>query len=465
MTAAVAVDNLGKAFRVHPTRLDKLARFATFGRVGRESLAWVLRGVSFEVAPGETIGIVGRNGAGKSTLLKIIAGTTQATEGSVAVRGRVAALLELGTGFHPELTGRQNAVMAGNLMGLSKAELGALMPSIEAFAEIGDYIERPLRVYSSGMQVRLAFSVATALRPEILIVDEALAVGDIRFQQKCFERIRDFRTAGTTIIFVTHDLTSIYRLCTRALWLDRGALMLDAAPKAVIDLYQASVLAETQRDGAPLRVIAPADADVAFGALAAPPPPDAAADVASGPSPVRHDSADARGWEAGSYDSPGVEIRSVRLLAEGDEEATVFTGNRRMTIEVAVRFAVALSDPHVGFQIRDRHGQAIFMTTTHGLGARMGPVRAGEQRTVRFDLKPMITPAQYTLTVGVANGARTDGSFDRSYVRRQDAAAFWVVDALDAIRWAGIANLNPGVTVAGDRYEKDGRAAGHEVRS
>ena len=209
MIPAVSARGVGKAYRQYPTRLDKLLRFVSFGRAGRAGLTWVLRGVSFEVAPAESVAIIGRNGAGKSTLLKMIAGTTHATEGTVNVRGRVAALLELGMGFHPDLTGRQNAVMAGNLMGWSKAELRSMMPAIEAFAGIGDYIEQPLRIYSSGMQVRLAFSVATALRPDVLIVDEALAVGDIQFQQKCFARIGEFRDAGTTIIFVTHDLAKV----------------------------------------------------------------------------------------------------------------------------------------------------------------------------------------------------------------------------------------------------------------
>ena len=454
MTPAVSVQGLGKAYRHHPTRLDKLARFASFGWLGRESLAWVLRGVSFEIEAGETVGIVGRNGAGKSTLLKLIAGVTQATEGSIALTGRVAALLELGTGFHPDLTGRQNVAIAGSLLGLSKAEIGGLMPAIEAFAEIGDYIEQPLRVYSSGMQVRLAFSVATALRPEILIVDEALSVGDIYFQQKCFERIIGFREEGTTIIFVTHDLASLYRLCTRALYLDHGSLRMDDRPKSVIDLYQATMVAAAPRRVPGLKVAErPGDAGrIAAGGSDA----EGAADNSplQGDEPASGSASGAPGaaaglrLETGSYSSPGVEVRTVCLRAENGEESTVFVSTQSMAIEVLVHFAIELADPHVGFQIRDHRGQALFMTTTYGLGASIGRVGAGERRCVRFELKPMLTPAQYTVTVGVANGARLDGSFEQSHVRHQDVAAFWVVDPVDAKRWAGITNLDPGVSIA-----------------
>ena len=404
MTPAISVRGVGKAYRHYPTRLDKLLRFASVGRLGRAESTWVLRGVSFDIAQGESLAIIGRNGAGKSTLLRIIAGTTRATEGDVEVQGRVAALLELGMGFHPELTGRQNAAMAGNLMGLSKAEVRTLMPAIEAFADIGHYIEEPLRVYSSGMQVRLAFAAATALRPDVLIVDEALAVGDIQFQQKCFARIGEFRDAGTTVIFVTHDLSSIYRLCARALYLDGGGLVLDDAPKPVIDLYQATMLGAT---------------------------------------------ASLPGKPTGSYASPDVEIAAVRLLDARDTQASVFGGHERMTVEIDVRFAAPIDDAHVGFQIRDRRGQAIFMTTTHGLGARIGPVPAGALRTVRFLLHPALTPAQYTVTVGVADRALADGTFERSMVRHQDVLSFWVVDPPDAPRWAGIANLHASVAILG----------------
>ena len=185
----ISVTNLGKAYKQYPNRWVRLAEWLLPGRRVFHSLKWVLQDISFTVKPGEAVGIIGINGAGKSTLLKMITGTTQPTTGSVRIDGRVAALLELGMGFHPDFTGRQNVFMAGQLLGYSMDEIAHLMPAIEAFAEIDDYLDQPVRVYSSGMQMRLAFSVATARRPDVLIVDEALSVGDTYFQHKSFQRI------------------------------------------------------------------------------------------------------------------------------------------------------------------------------------------------------------------------------------------------------------------------------------
>src|SRR5579862_3817599 len=220
----IRVSQLGKAYKYYPTRWSRLAEWLVPFGPPRHELKWVLRDINFHVSPGESVGIIGINGAGKSTLLKLIAGTAIATKGSVAMTGRVAALLELGMGFHPDFTGRQNAFMAGQLLGLGTQELLALMPEIEAFAEIGDYVDQPVRVYSSGMQMRLAFSVATAKRPDILIVDEALSVGDAYFQHKSFDRIREFKQQGTTLLMVSHDKTAIQSICDRAILLDAGRL-------------------------------------------------------------------------------------------------------------------------------------------------------------------------------------------------------------------------------------------------
>jgi lipopolysaccharide transport system ATP-binding protein len=206
---AISVKGLGKAYKQYNNRWLRLLDWLSPGSKQWHRLNWVLQDLEFEVQAGEALGIIGVNGAGKSTLLKIITGTTQATTGQVQLQGRVAALLELGMGFHPDFTGRQNAMMAAQLQGLSAQEIQQLMPSIEAFAEIGPSIDAPVRIYSSGMQMRLAFSVATAIRPDVLIVDEALSVGDAYFQHKSFERIREFQKSGTTLLLVSHDKAAI----------------------------------------------------------------------------------------------------------------------------------------------------------------------------------------------------------------------------------------------------------------
>lgn len=242
---SIRVNNLGKAYKQYPTRWSRLAEWVLPFLGLRHQQKWVLQEISFQVEPGEAVGIIGINGAGKSTLLKLITGTAQPTTGNVAITGRVAAMLELGMGFHPDFSGRQNAIMAGQLIGLGEAEMRALMPEIEAFAEIGDYIDQPVRVYSSGMQMRLAFSVATARRPDVLIVDEALSVGDAYFQHKSFDRIREFRKQGTTLLIVSHDKTAIQSICDRAILLNAGNLDMEGEPEAVMDYYNA-LLAEKQ---------------------------------------------------------------------------------------------------------------------------------------------------------------------------------------------------------------------------
>lgn len=242
----ISVINLGKAYKKYPSRGSRVAEWFDPRGVVRHSYHWVLRDITFSVNAGEAVGIIGINGAGKSTLLKLITGTVAPTTGKVHLNGRVAALLELGMGFHPDFTGRQNAYMAGQLLGYSGDELARLMPAIEEFAEIGEYIDQPVRTYSSGMQMRLAFSVATARRPDILIVDEALSVGDAYFRLKSFERIKDFRRSGTTLLIVSHDTHSIQTICDRAILLSNGQIASEGEPEAVMDYYNA-LLASHQR--------------------------------------------------------------------------------------------------------------------------------------------------------------------------------------------------------------------------
>lgn len=233
----ISVSNLGKAYKQYPSRWSRLAEWLTPGHRPRHSLKWVLQDINFTIKPGEAVAIMGINGAGKSTLLKMITGTTQPTVGGVHITGRVAALLELGMGFHPDFTGRQNAFMAGQLLGFSVDEIDQLMPEIEAFADIGEYIDRPVRVYSSGMQVRLAFSVATAVRPDVLIVDEALSVGDAYFQAKCYRRVAEYKAAGTTLLLVSHNPGDVVKHCERAILLKNGRISADGPSREVSNLY------------------------------------------------------------------------------------------------------------------------------------------------------------------------------------------------------------------------------------
>jgi lipopolysaccharide transport system ATP-binding protein len=446
--AHIRVDGVGKAYKRYPRKWGRLAEW--LGGGDRHQLTWILRDVAFDVAPGEAVGVIGFNGAGKSTLLKMIAGTTRPTTGRVDVGGRVSALLELGIGFHPDFTGRENALMAGQLRGLGRDEVEAEMPAIEAFAGIGDYIDQPLRVYSSGMAVRLAFSVATAVRPDILIVDEALAVGDVLFQQKCYERIRTFCDAGTTLLFVSHSMPAVYALCDRALLIHGGGIAIDGKPKEAIDLYNALALRARDPNASSLRIAgeAPSDAPSTVTESETPPaatPARPSNEVLSDPTdvPARADPDRAGATTTiGAYAKPGAAITSVSVL-DDNRAVTTLVSESAASILVHARFDAPFADPHVGFQIRDARGEPIFMTNTHGMRAAIGPVVAGDDVEVRFELRMAIAPGEYSITAGIANEALLEGQFREALFRAQGVATFTVLRNLDAIEWSGVCNLAP----------------------
>ena len=364
MKGQLSVETVGKAYRLYPSRWARLSEWLLPGRL-RHELQWILRDISFSVAPGESVGIIGRNGAGKSTLLKLITGTTQPSAGRVRVDGRVAALLELGIGFHPEFTGRENAFMTGQLMGLSAPEIASAMPQIESFAEIGRYIDEPLRTYSSGMQVRLAFSVATAFRPDVLIVDEALAVGDLYFQHKCYARIRQFRAEGMTLLFVSHDPGAIKSLCDRAILLDSGGVRADDRPDTVLDYYNALV-AERENAAVLAPVVLPA--------------------VSSG---MR------------SGDRRAV-LLDVALLVDGHPAQVVRVGEP-VLLSIRFRKDADVANLTVGFLIRDRLGNDVFGTNSWNLGHKtLREVPVGAVACVEWRIPSLnLGPGSYSVTVAL----------------------------------------------------------------
>ena len=361
----INVSNLGKAYKQYSSRWGRLAEWLLPRAAPRHQLKWVLEGVNFHVAPGEAVGIIGINGAGKSTLLKLITGTTRPTTGAVAIGGRVAALLELGMGFHPDFTGRQNAYMAGQLIGLTLEDIGALMPEIEAFADIGEYLDQPVRVYSSGMQMRLAFSVATARRPDVLIVDEALSVGDAYFQHKSFERIRAFRQLGTTLLIVSHDRAAMQAICDRAILLDRGRLAREGTPEAVMDYYNA-LLAE--RDGAGVEQVATAGGRV---------------QTTSG--------------------SGEATVTAITLENEAGAALEVANVGAAVTLRVRVRVHAPLERLVLGYMIKDRLGQAIYGTNTHHMQQPLERLRAGETVEYRFRFPLNLGPGSYSVTTALTS--------------------------------------------------------------
>jgi lipopolysaccharide transport system ATP-binding protein len=401
----IVVEGVGKAYKQYFGRWSRLLEWLVptwCGGRPRHQQKWVLQDISFSVKAGEAIGIVGINGAGKSTLLKMITGTTQPTVGRVHTTGRVAALLELGMGFHPDFTGRQNAMMAGQLLGLSTGELERLMPEIIAFAEIGDYIEQPVRVYSSGMQMRLAFSVACAKRPDILIVDEALSVGDTYFQHKSFERIRSFCRQGTTLLMVSHDKGAVQGICDRAILLDAGRLSIQGAPDAVMDYYNA-LLAE--RDVSTVRQQQTEQGQV---------------QTASGSGEARID--DVYLLDEGS----GMRLESVNV-------------GQTITLVVDAHIEKDLPEVVLGYAIKDRWGQTIYGTNTHHLRAPLKELRAGETLQYRFRFPANLGAGSYSMSIALHTA---DTHIAKNFEWRDLAMVFEVINA-DKDNFVGLAWLPP----------------------
>ncbi|MNB67442.1 Teichoic acids export ATP-binding protein TagH [compost metagenome] len=383
----IRVTGLGKAFKQYPSRWSRLAEWMTPFSTLHHRQHWVLKDLTFEIPAGQAVGIVGVNGAGKSTLLKMITGTNRQTCGTIELSGRVAALLELGMGFHPDFTGRQNAVMAGQLLGLHLEEINALMPQIESFAEIGEAIDHPVRTYSSGMQMRLAFSVATARRPDILIVDEALSVGDAYFQHKSFERIRGFRAAGTTLLIVSHDRSAIQSICDSAILLDGGRMAMHDTPEAVMDYYNA-LLAEREGQTVRQEILSGGQVQTVSGT-----------------------------GEAG--------ILRVRLLDESDRSIEVAEVGQPVVLAVDVEVRQDLERLVLGFMIKDRLGQPMYGINTHRQNQALENVRAGERITYRFAFVMGLGKGNYSVALSLS---RLDSHLDRNYEWRDLGLVFHVIN-------------------------------------
>ncbi|MFD2182369.1 ABC transporter ATP-binding protein [Rhodoplanes azumiensis] len=377
---AIRCEGLGKRYLV-PKRhagagalrglRDHWKEFVGFaGRNEEEDYFWALRDVGFEIKQGEVLGLVGRNGSGKSTLLKILSGVTSPTTGRAMLRGRVGSLLEVGTGFHPDMTGRENIFMAGALLGLRQAEIKAKLDEIIDFAGIDRFIDVPVKRYSSGMYVRLAFSVASLLRSDILILDEALSVGDAVFQQKCFKRLGELRGSECTVVIVSHDLNTISTLCNRMLIMDRGHIKGDGDPSSMTLEYQKILF------GGRARVLSePVDGSVSQGCAAG---------------GVLYESDLATVIDFGIYDSFG---NKIDQLQSGDEYCLAFR----------MRADRPLDGYTLGFAIRDRRSTVLFGITTTSQGMPAPSLRAGEIITCRAPVRMWLSAGIYFVTFGAAD--------------------------------------------------------------
>ena len=387
----LTVSGLGKVFRRYRRELHRVLNWFSF-KIPAAEERWVLRDISFEVGAGQALGIVGRNGAGKSTLLKMITGTTRPSEGGVHIRGRIAAILELGMGFNYDYTGRQNVFHASGLMGFQHAEIEAVLPEIEAFAELGAYFDQPIRVYSSGMQVRLAFAVATAFRPDILIIDEALAVGDTYFQHKSFDKIKQFREQGTTLILVSHDRLALLSLCDRAILLDNGRLALDGDPESVLDYYNALL---GRKEGETIETRLQENGRI---------------QTISG--------------------SRQATIETAALLnGEGEPVDTLEVGAAAEIVVIAKTHA-AVPRLVLGYAVKDRLGQTMYGTNTHYSEQALEDLEAGETVEYRIRFPVTLGPGTYSVALALSGA---ENHLGQNYEWRDLALIFSVVNLHEQI--------------------------------
>ena len=403
MTVAIEARDVAKMYRVYPAPSARLRELVSFGRRRYHQEFWALDGVSFEVPRGGALGIIGLNGSGKSTLLEIVAGTLEPTRGTVSTRGRIAALLALGAGFNPEFTGRENVRLNGEILGLSRTEMERSLTRIERFAEIGEFMDRPVKTYSTGMCLRLAFSVAIHVDPEILVVDEVLAVGDAIFVNRCVQKFTEMRQRGVTVLLVSHDLALVKLLCDRAILLSRGRVTAEGEPGEVVNRYNGLVL-ERQK---------------AFTASQSPPTESAESFAAPLSYSYRHG------------DQQAV-VAGVELFGEMGQPVRVLRSGEMARVRVVIHFREPHPRPVAGIMIRTRIGMEVFGTNTELEQTPLDPASGGDTYEVMFQFACWLAPQEYTLTVATQS---SDGS---SHDWLDDVLSFQVIDSR---RLAGVVNL------------------------
>ncbi len=408
----IRVSGITKRFKLYHSPKDRLKEILLCKQYHRDFTA--LDNVSFEVGEGETLGIIGQNGAGKSTLLKILSGVIIPDGGTIEVNGKVTGLLELGTGFNPELTGVENIYMNGTFLGMSRDELDRKKQSIIDFTELGDFVYDPIKTYSSGMLMRLAFSIAIHAEPKCFLVDEALSVGDAYFQQKCMRKIQEFRAAGGSIIFVSHDTNAVKTLCDYAIMLEGGKIAMAGKPKEVVDFYQGLLLKKAHVGPSEVRVDRRVHADS-----------DLHSDVSTGE----------------------VDVTSLRILNHAGEDVDSIETDDTIVIRICVQSRRYLDDPHYGFIIRNSLGVSVSETNTYCMGVTTQPLSPGEIAVVEFEMTVPLTPGHYAISVGVANRGWGYGNFEEYLHLMHDGMILTVTAKTDGIQFAGVFDMHPDVRI------------------
>ncbi|MFA0046052.1 ABC transporter ATP-binding protein [Vibrio sp. 10N.261.51.F11] len=409
MSNVLDILNVSKSFKEYSSEFQRISSWFGLNPKPAEEHQ-ILKDINFSLAPGEAVGIVGQNGAGKSTLLKMITGTLKPSSGKIQVVGRISAILELGMGFHPDLTGRQNVYHSAGLMGYKQEQIDAVIDELEAFSEIGGYFDQPVRTYSSGMQMRVAFGVVTAYRPEILIVDEALSVGDSYFQHKSFNRIKEFQKQGTTLLIVSHDRGAIQAICNRAILLEKGMVIKDGDPEEVMDFYNA-LIAEKENNTI-IQVVN----------------------------------------DAGKMETVSgtreVVIQSVQILNSEFEPVEYVSVGESVALKVCLEARENVSELTLGYMIKDRLGQAIFGTNTHHYNKKIENVLSGDLIEISFLVSLNLGVGSYSISIA----AHSDEThLNKNYEWRDQAIVFNVVNSSKQT-FVGSAWLEQSIEVKHVRY-------------
>lgn len=404
----ISVNNLSKIYKLYNSPVDRVKESLHPLRRECHHKFYALNDVSFEVRKGDAIGIIGKNGSGKSTLLKILTGIITPSSGYVTVRGKVSALLELGAGFNPELTGIENIYFNGLLMGISRDEMDLRLDEIIKFADIGEFIGQQVKIYSSGMFVRLAFAVGISVCPDILIVDEALSVGDVQFQQKCIAKIEDFRGAGGTLVFVSHDMNAVRLLCNKVIYMESGEIYELGDPINVIDIYQARMFQEHFNNQSALILNK----------------------GAGNKNPLELNTGE-------------IKLLSTKLYNETGKETNYIVSETDMEIEFSVHSYKCFGDPHYGFHIRDKYGVSVFETNSYCMGMRLKPLHGNQDVVISIRLNCNLPPADYTLSFGFGNKGFGRGMFEEGICLIHNVITFTVVGNDKSIVYSGHTNLRP----------------------
>jgi ABC-type polysaccharide/polyol phosphate transport system ATPase subunit len=403
----IKIEGISKKFKLYRSPADRLKEIIFRTQHHKDFVA--LDNISFEVQNGETLGIIGQNGAGKSTLLKILSGIVIPDSGSIQINGKVTGLLELGTGFNSEMTGLENISMNGTLIGMSKEEIDQKKQTIVDFSELGEFIKEPIKTYSSGMTMRLAFSIAIHADPTCFLVDEALSVGDAYFQQKCMRKIQEFRAAGGSIIFVSHDMNAVMALCDNAILLENGNIISYGIPRVVTDLYISRTCMKAHQGEKEVTLLNNVENSESHSNIST------------------HE----------------IEFLSVAFFNTSGEVITHIYNDEEIVISLSFRSLRHIQDPIFGILIKNRYGMSIFGTNTYLLQQKINPIFPGECYEVSYRMKIHLKPDNYLITVAIDNEGKATNSFNEYLLRLNDIAILKVLQSEKMPLFDGVTDLNP----------------------